>query len=73
MKKFFEIRSRKQITPDISRISESEIAEYRKSLLAELKKMGADENDINLVSDTIIINAINKNRKAEDVAWAILQ
>lgn len=73
MKKFFEIRSRKQMPLDISRISESAIAEYRKLLLAELKKMGADENDINLVSDTIIINAINKNRKAEDVAWAILQ
>lgn len=36
-------------------------------------KLGAKENEINLISDALIQNAINNNRNAKDVAWAILQ
>ena len=73
MKKYFENKIKTQMPSDKSKISKATIEDYRKLLLMELKKMGADENDIDLVSDAVIINAINKDRKAEDVAWAILQ
>lgn len=68
MKKFFEYRNAEMVSPDISKITK-----YRKLLLMEMKKMGTSESDLNLVCGTIIINAINNDRKAEDVAWAILQ
>lgn len=68
MKKILECGSIRETTPD-----ESKIIAYRKLLLAEMRKMGADESDLDLVCDAIIVNAINNDRKAEDVAWAILQ
>lgn len=68
MKKYFERRNVKIATPDISKIKE-----FRESLLVEMEKMGATKGDFDLVCDAIIINAINNGRKAEDVAWAILQ
>ena len=57
----------------ISEISPSQIKEYSDLLISALKKMGATEQELSLISDAIIINSINNNRKAEDVAWAILQ
>lgn len=46
---------------------------YRASLIEEMKKQGASESEINLVSDSIIINSINRGRNPKAVAWAILQ
>ncbi len=47
--------------------------EYREALIEELKKRGATPAELNLVSDEIIINALNQHRSVESVAWAILQ
>lgn len=58
---------------DISRVKTEQIDSYRLALVSELKKQGATESDIGLVSDTIIINSINAGRKPKAVAWAILQ
>ena len=49
------------------------IEEYREALIEELKKRGATPVELNLVSDEIIINALNQHRSVESVAWAILQ
>ena len=49
------------------------IDEYRTALIEEMLKQGATKADIDLISDALIINAIEQNRKVEDVAWAILQ
>ena len=57
----------------IPEISPSHIKEYSDLLISALKKMGATEQELSLISDAIIINSINNNRKADDVAWAILQ
>lgn len=58
---------------DISRVKTEQIDSYRLALVSELKKQGATESDIGLVSDTIIINSINAGREPKAVAWAILQ
>ena len=47
--------------------------QYRSELIEEMIKLGATENEINLISDILIQNAIKNNRSAKDVAWAILQ
>lgn len=49
------------------------LEQYRSQLILEMKKLGATKNEIELISDTLILNAINNNRKPEDVAWAVLQ
>lgn len=70
MKKFFE----KQLSAYIGKsICKDEILYYRSVLIATMRKMGATENDINLIHEATIINSIRDNRKPEDVAWAILQ
>lgn len=38
-----------------------------------MKKMGASENEIGLITETLIRNSIKNNRSPKDVAWAILQ
>lgn len=50
-----------------------EIDSYRKALQNELIRLGASERDFKLIKDATIRNALKKNRKPEDVAWALLQ
>lgn len=64
---------RLQIPVDTSKISRLRIRSYRKALIAEMVKLGATKSELGLVCDDIIINSILNSRKAEDVAWAILQ
>ena len=47
--------------------------EYRILLVEEMKKMNASQSDISRIKDATIKNAIKRNRKPEDVAWALLQ
>ena len=47
--------------------------EFKKELVKEMKKLGADENDLSLISNTLIENSILNDRSPEDVAWAIMQ
>lgn len=46
---------------------------YRYLLQKEMIKLGANEQELVLIKDATIRNAIKRNRKPEDVAWAILQ
>lgn len=70
MKKFF-IRQVSICSSDT--ICQDEIVRYRSLLIVEMKKMGATEDEINLIHDATIRNSIRNNRKPEEVAWAILQ
>lgn len=54
-------------------ITEEEIKAYKKELVEELKKQGAIEKEIGLISDELIINAINNKRNVSDIVWALLQ
>lgn len=49
------------------------IDDYRYLLQQEMIKLGADDHELTLIKDATIRNAIKRNRKPEDVAWAILQ
>ncbi len=70
MKKFFT----RQLSICVPKnICQDEIVRYRSLLIVEMKKMGATQDEINLIHDTTIRNSIRNNRKPEDVAWAILQ
>lgn len=46
---------------------------YRQLLQEEMTRMGADEPEFKLIKDATIRNAIKRNRKPEDIAWAILR
>lgn len=46
---------------------------YKSMVIEAMKKMGATENDLSLLKKETIINSIQRNRKPEDVAWAVLQ
>lgn len=54
-------------------ITEEKIRVYKEELVEELKKQGATEKEIGLISDELIINAINNKNSASNVAWALLQ
>lgn len=70
MKKFFA----RQMSVCVAKtICQDEIIRYRSLLVIEMKKMGATENEVNLIHDATIRNSIRNNRKPEEVAWAILQ
>lgn len=58
---------------NIKTITINEINEYRSLLIDEMLKIGATEDDVILIKDATIRNAIKRKRKPEDVAWAILQ
>lgn len=49
------------------------VEDYRKLLMQEMNKLGANEHEVTLIKDATIRNAIKRNRRPEDVAWAILQ
>ena len=70
MKAYFK---RLNSSVNVERIGAKQINSYRVALVSELKKQGATESDIGLVSDTVIINSINAGRNPKAVAWAILQ
>ena len=53
-------------------LSPKHISDYRNEVIAEMKKMGATPQEISLLKKEMIINSIKRNRKPEDVAWAIL-
>lgn len=70
MKSYFK---RLNSSIDVNSVNTKQIDSYRIALVSEMKKQGASESDIGLVSDTIIINSINAGRNPKAVAWAILQ
>ena len=61
------------LVKEVIKLPDKEIKDYYDSLVEQLRKQGATEEDINLISDEMIENAIKNNRKPEDLAWAILQ
>lgn len=65
-KQLMALQENADITPE-------DIASFRELVIIELDKMGASDNDKNLLHDAAIYNAIKRNRLPEDVAWAILQ
>ncbi len=71
MKTYF--RNQLMMLQETSDIKLEDIASFRELVILELEKMGASENDKNLLHDAAIYNAIKQNRLPEDVAWAILQ
>lgn len=70
MKSYFK---RLNSSIDVNSVNTKQIDSYRVALVSEMKKQGASESDIGLVSDTVIINSINAGRNPKAVAWAILQ
>lgn len=54
-------------------INDDLIQDYRIKLEIEMIKLGANEQEISFIKDATIRNAIRRNRKPEDVAWALLQ
>lgn len=58
---------------NIAGIEMDVIADYKNKLIIEMKKMGASTDELLLIQDATIRNAIKRKRKPEDVAWAILQ
>lgn len=49
------------------------MTDYRSALTKEMVKLGASDKELNLIKDATIRNAVKRNRKPEDVAWALLQ
>ncbi len=70
MKKYFEI---KNAEIDSDKISPEEIESFRSKVITELKKMDALPQDIALLQDAMVRNAIKHGSKPQDVAWAIMQ
>ena len=54
-------------------ITTLQLNNYRLLLIDEMIKLGASENELQTIKDATIRNAIRRNRKPEDVAWALLQ
>lgn len=70
MNKFFEKWLTQKSSEDIS---QEDVVQYRLTLLCEMKRMGATENDLSLISNSIITNSIKNKRSPKEVARAILQ
>lgn len=68
MKKYF-------LSSNIStlNISPEKIDAYRTAVVHEMRKMGATNQKESLLCQETILNSLQRNRKPEDVAWAILQ
>ncbi len=69
MKKYFLLRNHVIDTST----SPEEILQYRTMVILEMKRMGATDQEIELLRNETIINSIRNKRRPEDVAWAILQ
>jgi len=54
-------------------VCNAEITRYRAAVRKEMIKMGASEKELRLIEDATIRNAIRRQRKPEDVAWALMQ
>lgn len=54
-------------------ITTLQLNNYRSLLIDEMLKLGASEQELQMIKDATIRNAIRRNRKPEDVAWALLQ
>ena len=50
-----------------------EFEEYKTRVIAELKCLGANEDEIALATDEIIQTGMKNKRKPEDLAWALIQ
>ena len=70
VKKYFAMRMASTTSIQITAV---QIASYRESLMNEMRKMGASEQELSLVHDATIRNSIINKREPMDVAWAILQ
>lgn len=70
MKKWFMKQNNQMVLPDVS---PSQIDDYKDSLIMEMEKIGASEQEIGLINDNLVLNSIKNGRQPEDVAWAILQ
>lgn len=46
---------------------------YKLEVVAEMKKIGANKEEISLLKDETIMNAIKNKRNPSDIAWAIIQ
>lgn len=46
---------------------------YKAAIISEMKKLGATDKEIELLSDEVLRNGILNQRDPEVVAWAILQ
>ncbi|MBQ8141078.1 MAG: hypothetical protein IJ038_05220 [Clostridia bacterium] len=51
----------------------NKVETYKNSLIAEMKKQGATESDLSLISDVLVLNSIKEERSPEEVVWALLQ
>lgn len=56
-----------------SSITQDQIDAYRTTVVIEMEKMGATNQEISLLRTETVLNSIRNHRKPEDVAWAILQ
>lgn len=69
MKKFFMAR----VVNVQTNASSEEISKYRDSVIEEMIKLGATQQEISFLKLETILNSLRYNRDPEDVAWAILQ
>ena len=69
MKKYFMQRN----ASIASSIIQDQIDAYRTTVVIEMEKMGATNQEISLLRTETVLNSIRNHRKPEDVAWAILQ
>ena len=53
--------------------TQDQIDAYRTTVVIEMEKMGATNQEISLLRTETVLNSIRNHRKPEDVAWAILQ
>ena len=53
-------------------ISAESVSNYKTEVIVEMRKMEATDEEIALVSNEMIINAIRNGRKPADIAWAVL-
>ena len=69
MKKYFMQRN----ASIASSITQDQIDAYRTTVVIEMEKMGATNQEISLLRTETVLNSIRNHRKPEDVALAILQ
>lgn len=70
MKKYFKMLA---AAVDSSGIPPEKIIEFRALVIDAMTNMGANPEEIALLHDASIRNAIRQNCTPEDLAWAILQ
>lgn len=58
---------------NMQKASHRKIQEYKASLIAYMKELGASEAELSLIHDEAIQNSILNKINPEDTAWAILQ